>query len=108
MGKQCIVIAVLFPGLKDRRRAGGIGGTGSALPNPARLRINAKILYAFEAEPESNRAFLIGEWTGKISRSISIRIFAAYIGLVFQDCVASNRVQVNAVIGISCNYLVNS
>ena len=74
----------------------------------ARLRINAKILYAFEAEPESNRAELIGEWAGKISRSISIRIIATYIELVFQDCVASNRVQVNVVIRVSCNYLVNS
>ena len=64
MGKQCVVVAVLFAVRED----------GNALcirvgiaTKQAGLWLNRLILYVREAFPESNRAGLIGEWTRKIS-----------------------------------------
>src|ERR1700693_2860694 len=108
MGKQRVVIAVLFA-MREDRHASGIGGTGSTAPKHARLCLNDLILYVCEAFPESNCAALIGEWAINYAGDrISIRISARYVGLVFQDCIAGDRMQENVMGFVSCNYLVNS
>ena len=65
MGKQCVVIAVLFA-VRENSNAGSACRVGITT-NQARLWINCLILYICETFPESNRAGLIGEWTRQIS-----------------------------------------
>ena len=64
MGKQCVVIAV-FLAVRENSNAGAWMRGGIAT-NPTRLRLNRLIFYVCKTFPESNRAGLIGEWTGKI------------------------------------------
>src|SRR5262249_34986678 len=100
-----VVIAVLFHRLKD--------GTVAWIEvwiatKHARVRVNGLILYVCEPFPESNGSGLIREWAGWIVISIFVAIEARYIGLAFYDGVAGNRVQTNAVVRVSWNYLVHS
>src|SRR6185437_3721493 len=106
MGKQCIVIAVLFPVLENRHRSTTL--IPGLTKNP-RCGIDVLILDVCEALPESYCAKPIcaehrRQWAGRIRTRIS----AGYSkGLVFLDSVARNRVQVNVVIFESRDYLVN-
>ena len=61
MGKQCVVIAVLFPVLEDWRRS---TTRSPGLTKNARGGIDVLILDVCEAFPEPNRAGLIRERAG--------------------------------------------
>src|SRR4051812_2276771 len=102
MGKQCVVIAVLFSVVEDGNAVWIIvliEGVWITTKH-ACLRVNSLILYVSEAFPESNGAGLVREWAGWIVISIFVAINARYIGLVFYDGLTGHRMQANAVLGV--------
>jgi hypothetical protein len=104
MGKQCVVIAVLFPVLED----GNAGRIHSGIAAERAVAwLNRLILDEGKTFPESNCAGLIRKWAGWILISINVAIKARYIGLVFYDGITGSGMQTNAVLGVSCNYFVD-
>src|SRR5258708_6292175 len=87
MGKQCVVIAVLFPVLEHRYRS--TTRIPGLTKNPP-AGIDVLILDVGEAFAESNCGGLIREWAREASL---LRITTRYSALVFRDRVARNRMQ---------------